>query len=93
MSFVLCLYSLYGLNTVLGQILISFGYSFLSSINSVICMFGLRMAWMAWVYPRFQTYRMLVTCFPVSWVFLFLLSSTMVVAVFRPYRKGLYHRF
>jgi len=92
MLFVFSIRSFHGLNMVLGQILQSFGYSFLSSLNSVICVFGIRIAWMTWIYPRFQTYRMLVACFPVSWVFLFLLSATMVAVVLLRYRKGKYKK-
>ena len=92
MLFVFLPRSFHGLNMVLGQLLQSFGYSSLSSLNSVICVFGIRIAWMTWVYPRFQTYQMLVACFPFSWIFLFLLSFVMLTVVLLRYRKGIYKR-
>ena len=92
MFFVVLLYWFLGINNVLGQVLQNFGYSSLSSLNSVIAIFGMRVAWMAFVYPRFQTYRMLVACFPFSWVVLFLLNLVMVTVVFRRYRQGKYKK-
>lgn len=92
MFYVLFFYWILGLNNVLGQTLQSFGYSFLSSLNSVICVFGLRIVWMAFIYPHYQSYQSLTFCFLCSWISLFFLNLVMVTIVLRRYRKGKYRK-
>ena len=86
--FVLLFYGLHGLNSIFTQTLQSFGYSSLSSLSSVICVFGVRILWMTFIYPHYQTYSALAVCFLVSWICLAALSLPMVIVVFRRYRKG-----
>jgi Na+-driven multidrug efflux pump len=89
---VVLFYWFLGINNVLGQTLQNFGYSSLSSLNSVIAVLGVRVAWMTFVYPHFQTYQMLVACFPCSWIVLFVLNLVMVSVVFHRYRNGKYKK-
>jgi len=92
MFFVLLFYGLHGLNAIFTQTLQSFGYSSLSSLSSVICVFGVRVLWMTFVYPHYRTYSALSACFLVSWIFLFALSLAMVIVVLLRYRQGKYKK-
>lgn len=92
MFFVLLFYGLHGINSILTQTLQSFGYSSLSSLSSVICVFGVRVIWMTFIYPHYQTYSALAACFLVSWIFLFVLTLAMTAVVLLRYRKGKYKK-
>ena len=86
------LYGIHFVNTVLGQTVQSFGYSLLSSVNSVLCVLGVRLFWLYFVFPHYRTYGSLVQCYPVSWVFLLAINAAVCAVVLLRYRKGLYKR-
>lgn len=92
MGFILAFHFISGTNCVLSQFLQNFGYSFLSSANSVACVLGFRIVWMNWVYPRFQTFPMLMCCFLVSWTLMMIANIAMVAVVYARYRKGHYKK-
>ena len=92
MGFILAFHFVSGTNCVLSQFLQNFGYSFLSSVNSIACVLGFRIVWMNWVYPRFQTFPMLMCCFLVSWLLMMLTNIAMVAVVYARYRKGHYKK-
>lgn len=92
MGFILAFHFISGTNCVLSQFLQNFGYSFLSSANSIACVLGFRIVWMNWVYPRFQTFPMLMCCFLVSWTLMMITNIAMVAVVYVRYRKGHYKK-
>lgn len=53
----------------------SYGYSFLSSVNSILWIFCLRLCWMTWVYPRYESFDVLMLCFLVSWLFMLVTNA------------------
>ena len=79
-------------NNMLGHFLQSFGYSFLSSLNSIVCVLGFRVVWMTWIYPLNPTFHMLMACFFVSWMLMLVTNTTMFTVVYLRYRKGKYRR-
>ena len=92
MTYMLLFYGISGLSSVLGQTVQSFGYSFITSLNSVVFVLLFRVAWMAWVYPRYQTYRSLVVCFLVSWILVLITNAIMATVILLRYRKGKYKK-
>ena len=46
----------------------AFGYSLFCTINSIVCVFGFRMLWMAKIYPLCPTFHVLIQCFLISWI-------------------------
>jgi putative MATE family efflux protein len=92
MSFVMLFYGVNAINCVLTHTLQSFGYSILSSINSVVGVLLFRVFWMRVIYPRYETYPSLMCCFLVSWLLLLIANITMSVVVLLRYRKGHYKR-
>lgn len=92
MGFILAFHFVSGTNCVLSQFLQNFGYSFLSSVNSIACVLGFRIVWMNWIYPRFRTFPMLMCCFLVSWLLMMLTNIAMVAVVYARYRKGHYKK-
>jgi putative MATE family efflux protein len=92
MSFVMLFYGVNAINGVLTHTLQSFGYSILSSINSVVGVLLFRVFWMRVIYPRYETYPSLMCCFLVSWLLLLVANITMSVVVLLRYRKGHYKR-
>ena len=92
MSFVMLFYGVNAVNSVLTNTLQSFGYSVLSSINSVMGVLVFRVFWMSLVYPRYETYPSLMCCFLVSWLLLMVTNIGMCTVVLLRYRKGHYKR-
>jgi putative MATE family efflux protein len=92
MSFILALQFVAAINNVLSHFLQSFGYAFLSSLNSMACVLGFRVVWMTFVYPRYQTFRCLISCFFVSWLLTLVTNISMAAVVYARYRKGRYKR-
>ena len=68
MGCILAFHFVSGFNGVLSHFLQSFGYAFLSSLNSIVCVLGFRFVWMTWVYPRHENFFMLMVCYLISWL-------------------------
>lgn len=77
---------------VLGQFVQAFGYSFLSSANSIVCVFVFRMIWMKWIYPLFNSFEALMLCYTVSWALLLFTYTIMSLIIYVRYKKGKYRR-
>lgn len=90
MGFILAFHFIAAINGVLSHFLQSFGYSFLSSLNSILCVLGFRVVWMAFVYPRYQSFRCLMCCYFVSWLLMLVTNLCMSAVVYNRYRKGRY---
>ena len=82
------------INNVYGSALQAYGYSSISAINSVFCVFIFRFIWMQGLYPYcadFPTYRrffMVVFCFLVSWVLRMLVNIVVFAIVRSRYNRG-----
>lgn len=70
MFFVAGFYWIAALNNVLSSSLYAYGYATLTSVSSIVCIFGFRMVWMWWIYPTFGTFESLMACFTISWALL-----------------------
>ena len=90
MQYILALQFISGCNGVLSHFLQNFGYSFLSSLNSIVCVLGFRVVWMTWIYPLKPTFHMLMACFLVSWLLMLVTNTVMFTVVYARYRKGKY---
>ena len=92
MGFILAFGFVAAINGVLSHFMQSFGYAFLSSLNSMICVLGFRVVWMNFVYPRYQTFRCLMCCYFVSWLLMLMTNIIMTSVVYARYKKGHYKR-
>ena len=76
------------LGNILSNTLGAFGYPVLAMINSLVSVIGLRMVWMAFVFPLSPTYETLFLCYTVSWTLSALVISLMFAIVYpRKLRK------
>ena len=55
-------------NSILSHSLQAFGYSMLTTVNSIINVLVFRFIWMTWIYPLCPTFTVLMQCFLVSWI-------------------------
>ena len=92
MGFLTRNYVICGMNGILGPALQAFGYSMLSSLNSILFVLVLRVGWMTFIYPQYQSYPSLIACFLVSWFLLMFANIIMNLVVLIRYRKGVYRR-
>ena len=88
--FVTLPYFITGINGILGHAMQAFGYPAISSVNSIICILGFRIAWMKWIYPMFHSLIGVMACFTVSWILLLLLNLITFTVIFCRYLKGKY---
>lgn len=88
--FVACAYG------TLGHVIHSFGYSYISTVNSIISVFCFRIFWMLAIYPPhkdlaapLESLYWIVLCWPISWA-LCLLANTIIVLFlyYRRFKKG-----
>lgn len=83
------------INNVFGSALQAYGYSSISAINSIFCVFIFRFIWMQGIYPHcayFPTYQrffMVVVCFIVSWVLRMIVNIVVFSVVRRRYLRGI----
>lgn len=70
------------INNVVSNSLAAFGYSALNMINSVVTVFGLRMLWMAFIYPLSPTFETLFQCYTISWILSFLANMIVFLIVY-----------
>ncbi len=87
MIFVAGFYWIASLNNVLSNSIQSYGYSLVTALNSIICVFGFRMVWMWWIYPphaqelNMTSFKWLMACFTVSWALLLVCNVVSNVAI------------
>ena len=91
-SYILLFYAVSAMNQGLSQLLQSFGYSFLSSLNSIFWVLGFRVVWMTWIYPRYTSFSCLMCCFLVSWLLMMVTNIVMSAVVYSRYLHGKYKR-
>lgn len=90
-----CIVGFYGVacvNGVLNHSIRAFGYAALSSVASIVCVFGFRTVWMNFIYPQNPTYLWLMTCYPVSWIMTTFMLTAIFVVIYRRYRHGKYKK-
>ncbi|MBQ8397158.1 MAG: MATE family efflux transporter [Clostridia bacterium] len=87
-KYIIFFYWMGAMNGIFGNVLQAFGYSFLTSLNSIFSVFIFRMIWMNFIYTRWPSYENIFHCFFVSWIILFTLNISMLVYVFHRYRQG-----
>lgn len=75
MTYVLLIYAIACAKAVASAGLQSYGYAGYTALSSIIFVFGFRFIWMWFVYPRFETFDMLMACFTVSWICVLICDS------------------
>ncbi len=94
-EWVLSLYFVCAIDSVLSFSMRSFGYPILPMVNSIVSVILFRAAWMAWIYPRLpvsgnvavdimNVYR----CYMVSWILSLVVQIFLFLIVYRRYLKG-----
>jgi len=78
-------------NTLLASCMNAFGYPVSQTICSLISVLGLRIIWMAFLFPARPSPEMLYFCFTVSWWLQLVLLSVSFGIVYNKYRKGKLH--
>lgn len=61
-------YFLFGMGDVMGGYMRGMGYSVLPTLVTLIGVCGLRVAWIAWVFPIFGSLRWIYYSYPVTWI-------------------------
>lgn len=82
------IYFVGAMNSVFSGVLQAFGYSFLTSLNSVSAVFILRVIWMNFIYPQFKTFGSIFFCYTVSWGLLWVCNVAIAIVVFARYKKN-----
>ncbi len=80
------------LNTILASCMNAFGYPVSQTICSLLSVLGLRIVWMAFLFPLRPSIEMLYFCYTVSWWLQLLLLSGAFVIVYRKYKRGKLHK-
>jgi Na+-driven multidrug efflux pump len=92
MFYVLLFYGFGGVTNILAGGLSAFGYTVLNSITSVVSVLGLRTMWMVLIYPRYETFHVLMACYLASYIVRALLYAIFFTLVYKRYQKGKYSR-
>ena len=80
----------------LGHVIQSFGYSYISTINSILSVFVFRIFWMLTIYPPHRNLEApieslfwIVICWPISWTLLLLINTAVTIFLYnRKFKKG-----
>ena len=89
LRYVLQMYFISCANQCLSRTLQTFGYSFLSTVNSVVSVLGFRFFWTQFVYVKCPTFDVLCQCYTVSWLFLLVVNIFFVLFIYhRRFKKG-----
>ncbi len=92
MFYILLFYFFGGITNILSGGLAAFGYTVLNSITSVVSVLGLRTLWMIFVYPRYETFHVLMACYLVSYIVRAALYIMFFLIVYKRYQKGKYSK-
>ena len=68
---------------ILSNTVQAFGYSFLSTANSVVSVLLFRIVWMNFIYPKNPTFGMLCQCYLVSWMLVLLTNIVFVLVLYK----------
>ncbi len=68
---------------VLSNTVQAFGYSFLSTANSIVSVLLFRIVWMNFIYPQNPTFDMLCRCYLVSWILVLLANIVFVLVLYK----------
>ncbi|MBR6679948.1 MAG: MATE family efflux transporter [Clostridia bacterium] len=82
------IYFIGAMNSVFSGVLQAFGYSFLTTLNSVSAILVLRIIWMSFIFPYFKTFGSIFFCYTVSWCLLWICNVVIMSVVFVRYRKN-----
>ena len=82
MFFVAAFYWMPALNSVFSNSINAYGYSIITSLSSIVCIFGFRMFWMREIYnpwhhmqlENMEGFKWLMACFTVSWAILLIFN-------------------
>ena len=86
-KYLMSIYFIGAMNAVFGGALQAFGYSFLTSLNSVVAVFVLRIIWMNFIYPHFKTFGSIFFCYTVSWGLLWVCNVIIIAVVLIKYKN------
>ncbi len=92
MMYLLLFYGLMGPINVWSGGLQAYGYTVLNTVTSFTTVLGFRVVWMAFVYPRFETFHVLMQCFTVSLFLRAIAYFVFYVIVYQRYKNGKYAR-
>ena len=92
MWFITAFYGLAGFNGVMNHSIRAFGYATLSSISSIVCVFGFRTLWMNAIYPLKPSYSWLMTVYPISWLLIAVVLTAIFVPIYLRFRRGQYKK-
>ena len=94
-EWVLSMYFLCAVDSVLSFSMRAFGHSLLPMLNSLVSVIMFRAAWMAWIYPRMsfsgnpaEDIMNVYRCYMVSWVLSLLVQTVLFVIVYVRYLRG-----
>jgi len=73
---------------VLSAMMYSFGHTVLQMVCDIAFYCGLRVVWLALIYPMNPKPEMLYVSFPLTWVAVILVSSVFALFVVRSYKRG-----
>jgi Na+-driven multidrug efflux pump len=79
-------------NCVLGSAEHAYGYPFLGTLKTILCVLVFRVIWMNFVYPLAPTFDTIMMCFTVSWLLIAIFNTIAVSIISMRYRKGLYKK-
>lgn len=65
----------------------AFGYPFLTSLTNVVFTLGFRILWMQMIYPKNETFEMVMLCFTASWILNMLFYGTFFTIIYYRYVK------
>ena len=95
MSCTTLFYFIASINNVFGSALQAHGYSSISAVNSIVCVFIFRIIWMQIYYPTcadlptYQRFFMVVLCFLVSWTLRLVVNVVAFSVVKARYNRGI----
>ena len=82
-------YAIGSVYNVFSHCIQGFGYPLCSSVTSIVCVFGFRIFWMAFIYPLHQSFSTLMQCFLVSWILMLIVYTVMLLYLyFAKFKKG-----
>lgn len=82
MKTLLSLYFLAAISGVMGSTLQAFGYSIIPMLNSIFSVLILRVVWMTFIYPHYETLENLYFCYFVSWSLIFVIALAVLSMIF-----------
>jgi len=84
----LLIYTVVGFCCVLYSTVQAYGATLYSAITTGVCVFGLRIFWIRFIYPHYKTFFNIVLCFMSSWFLMLPFLVIAYVVLHRRYLKG-----